>query len=167
MDDKKMPPRTYMTLRLDALNSMAKQLGSRSHEQALGLSLRDVRLLLLIHEQPGLTVSELVDMSFLERTMVSKGITQLSQLGLVDRNIITADARQIGLTLTIKGQDTARKASDIALEGIGGMLSVLTPHERDVFEVALEKMTAKVRADLEEMRQEEANQIPGEKRVRR
>lgn len=166
MQDK-LPPRTYMTLRLDALNSMAKQLGSRRHEKALGLTLRDVRLLLLIHERPGLTVGELVDMSFLERTMVSKGITQLSQLGLVERNVGTADARQMGLTLTTRGQAAAEKASAIALEGIGDMLSVLSPHERDIFEVALEKLTLKVRTDLDEVLRIEAEQSSGKKASRR
>lgn len=149
-------PSGYMTLRLDALNSMAKQLGSRSHEAALGLTLREVRLLLLIQEHPGLSVSELVARSFLERTLVSKGVTQLCQLGLAERRADARDARQIGLRLTRKGQTAARTASAIARTGIEGMLSVLTPQEREIFEGALEKMTAKVQSDLDAALQADA-----------
>lgn len=161
--DKKRLPRTYMTLRLDALNSMAKQLGSYSHEKAFGLTLRDVRLLLLIQEQSGLTVTELVERSFMERTTVSKGVTKLNQLGLVKRNPIISDARHIGLTLTSRGEEIARQASEIALKGINGMLSVLTPTEREVFETALEKMTAKVSADLELLLRTEFSQHSDQK----
>ncbi|MGY2049763.1 MarR family winged helix-turn-helix transcriptional regulator [Methylobacterium sp. JK268] len=149
-----------MTLRLDALNSMAKQLGSRLHEKALGLSLRDVRLLLLVHEQPGLTVGELVEMSFLERTLVSKSVTQLSRMKLVKRCAVVEDARQVGLRLTATGEETARRAREIALNGINGMMSVLTPHEREIFEIALEKMTLKVSTDLEAVLRAERDAVP-------
>lgn len=155
-DEAPRGERGYMTLRLDALNSMAKQLGSRNHEAALGLALREVRLLLLIQDHPGLSVGELVALSFLERTLVSKGVTQLSQLGLVERRVDARDARQFGLRLTRKGQGAARTASTIARTGIADMLSVLTPHEREVFETALEKMTAKVQADLDHALQADA-----------
>ena len=151
MTAPRLPPRTYMTLRLDALNSMAKQLGSWAHEKVSGLSLRDVRLLLLIRERPGMTVGELVEMSFLERTIVSKSLTQLSQKKLVERCSVIGDARQIGLRLSSTGEVTAREASEIALSGINGMMSVLTPHERETFEIALEKMTMKVMDDIEKV----------------
>jgi DNA-binding MarR family transcriptional regulator len=161
----KLPPRASTTLRLDAPNSMAKPLGSRRHEHALGLTLRDVRLPLLMHERPGLTVGERVKRSFVERTMVSKGITQPSQMGLVERNVVSTDARQMGLTLTERGQEAAEKARNIALDGIGGGCQ-LSQHEREIFEIALEKLTLKVRMDLDDIMRVEAEQRSGKRASR-
>ncbi|SBS25530.1 Multidrug resistance operon repressor [Marinomonas spartinae] len=140
----------YLTLRLDELNSRAKEVGSMRHESQLGLTLREVRLIILIADETGININSLVENSFLERTIVSRTVTKLCQSGLVRRVVNDKDARQTQLFLTPEGVTTAQKAKKLSNEGVASMLATLTPYEREVFELSLEKVLAKVLTDLEE-----------------
>lgn len=140
----------YLTLRLDELNSRAKEVGSMRHESQLGLALREVRLIILISDETGININTLVENSFLERTIVSRTITKLCQLGLVNRVVDDKDARQTKLFLTPEGMTAAQKAKKLSDEGVTSMLATLTPHEREIFELSLEKVLTKVLSDLEE-----------------
>jgi hypothetical protein len=71
----------------------------------------------------------------------------------------------MGLTLTERGQEAAEKARNIALDGIGGGCQ-LSQHEREIFEIALEKLTLKVRMDLDDIMRVEAEQRSGKRASR-
>ncbi len=144
-------PDTYITLRVHALNSILLQIGNHYHSHISGLNFTEVRLILLIRSHPGLTVNELVKLSFTERTIVSKSITQLTQRGLVIRCSENGDGRRYKLSLTRQGSVIAEKTNERAMEGIKSMMSVLTPHEKEVLDVALQKITYQAQKDLEKL----------------
>lgn len=140
--------RGHLTLRLDAINAMWKALGTIDHEATIGLSLREARLLLIVRQEPDLTISQLVERSFLEKTIVSRAVTRLCQMKLLRRSVGSADARHLHVALTRKGAAVAERADDIATSGIERTMSVLTPQERKVFETALEKIGAVLAGNL-------------------
>lgn len=107
--------------------------------------------MLLIQQHLGLTMSRLAELSFMEKTMVSKAVTRLTKSGLVERQIGETDARQVSLVLTRKGKRVAETAAANASNWIKGLVSVLTKHERDVFDTVLDKLTVKLLADRKAM----------------
>lgn len=143
------PAHGYLTLRLDALNSMAKELAGRRHETTLGLTLREVRILLIVRENPGISIGQLIQRSYLEKTIVSRCVTALARLGWVARNVSEVDTRQFSLSLTKPGQVAATKAAEIATHFIDHMLSVLSARERDVLDTALERMIALMQVEFQ------------------
>lgn len=143
------PPARYLTLRLDILSELMKDMGELSHQRRFGLSVREVRLLLQIHHHPGLTMSQLVALTYLEKTLVSRAVTELTRMGLVQRRVGDQDARQINLALSPQGEEVARQASHAVLDATDELLSAFTPSERKAFERALDVLTEQARIGLE------------------
>jgi len=144
MNPSAVPTPIYLTLRLDVLSSVIKELAEESHQARDGVSVRDVRLLLLVREHPGITMSRLVDLSFMEKTMVSKAITTLTRAGLIERQVGEIDARQIALVLTRKGAGVAERAHRYVLTATDGLMSILSPEQRAAFDDVLGKLTEHV-----------------------
>jgi DNA-binding MarR family transcriptional regulator len=140
----------YLTLKIHALNTLLSQKVTQHHEPVSGMTLTEVRLLLLIRSNPGLTVSELVMISFTERTLVSKAITSLCQKGFVERNSKTnRDGRRIRLTLTEKGGCIAKQTHELSMKGLDQMMSILSKQECEIFNTVLNKITRHVQEELE------------------
>lgn len=138
------PASIYITLRLDVLSGLMKEVAEAAHQARDGVSVREVRLLLLVREHPGLTISRLVELSFMEKTMVSKAVTALTRAGLIQRQIGQEDARQVALELTRKGKGVADRAHQYVLDATDAVMSVLKPDLRKAFDEALGLLTAKV-----------------------
>lgn len=138
------PASIYITLRLDVLSGLMKEVAEAAHQARDGVSVREVRLLLLVREHPGLTISRLVELSFMEKTMVSKAVTALTRAGLIQRQIGQEDARQVSLELTRKGKGVADRAHQYVLDATDAVMSVLKPDLRKAFDEALGQLTAQV-----------------------
>lgn len=144
MNPSTVPTPIYLTLRLDVLSSVIQELAEASHQARDAVSVRDVRLLLLVREHPGLTMSRLVELSFMEKTMVSKAVTGLTRAGLIERQIGEADARQVMLVLTRKGTGVAERAHRYVIEATGDLMATLSAEQRTVFNDTLGKLTEHV-----------------------
>lgn len=144
MPNPSPPASIYITLRLDVLSGLMKEVAEAAHQARDGVSVREVRLLLLVREHPGLTISRLVELSFMEKTMVSKAVTALTRAGLIQRQIGQQDARQVALELTRKGKGVADRAHQYVLDATDAVMSVLRPDLRKAFDEALGQLTAHV-----------------------
>lgn len=138
------PAPLYITLRLDVLSGLMKEVAEAAHQKRDGVSVREVRLLLLVREHPGLTISRLVELSFMEKTMVSKAITSLTRAGLIQRQIGTQDARQVALELTRKGKGVAQRAHQYVLDATDALMSILPDKQRETFDDVLGRLMAHV-----------------------
>lgn len=128
-----VPIPNYLTLRLDVLSGVLMTLGDEAHQARDGVSVREVRLLLLVRLHPGLSMSRLVELAFMEKTMASKAVTALTQAGLLERRVGEEDARQVSLHLTRKGAGVAERAHRFVQQSTDEMLSVLPEAQRTVF----------------------------------
>lgn len=144
MSHTNIPAPIYITLRLDVLSGLMKELAETAHQKRDGVTVREVRLLLLVRDHPGLTISRLVELSFMEKTMVSKAVTELTRAGLIQRRIGQEDARQVALELTRKGKGVAERARQYVLEATDAVMSILPPDLRTAFDEALELLTTHV-----------------------
>jgi DNA-binding MarR family transcriptional regulator len=132
----------YLTLTLDRANDAAKAGASRVYEQECGASLRDLRLLRFIGAEPGLTLTRLIERSFLEKTLASKAISALAARGWVTRSVGAVDARHISLELTDAGEAVVLRADPIGRLMEDTMLQDLSAEELRVLRRCLEKLIA-------------------------
>ena len=107
------PRLEHLNFRLDVLSALAKSVASDIYEAECGVTLRDLRVLRFVDMQPGISLSPLIELTYLEKTLVSKLVTTLARRGLLTRSTGTTDARIINLNLTREGKAIVRKADRI------------------------------------------------------
>lgn len=96
--------------------------------EIVGVPVREVRILRLIDDNPGITFIEIVTATHLERSFVSRMIQKLSRRGLIERRATEADARRYQLYTNAEGKALRARARALSdrLEAI-----VLTPLARE------------------------------------
>ena len=137
----------FLNFRLDVLSEQAKHMATGIYEQSCGVTLRELRVLRLAYNEPGITQGEVSAQSFLEKTLVSKLVTALARRKLLTRQIGAEDARWVHLFLTDEGREVVKQCNRLGRKMEKSMVSVLTAAQIETFEICLAKMTARVELD--------------------
>lgn len=135
------PALDFLTFHLDALSGLMKQQATVVYEQEVGVSLRDLRLLRLVSAQPGITSTQAVALSHMEKTIVSKLTTELAQRGYLERRIDTANARFVNLYLTDLGRQAVARSQELGQALDDAVLSVLSTQESETLRACIHKLT--------------------------
>jgi DNA-binding MarR family transcriptional regulator len=114
----------------------------RLFEQRFGWSVRELRVLRLVHDNPGITFTELARLTRFERSATSRILTRLIKAGLVRRVGVEADRRRFELSATAKGVRLCAKADPLSLELEELMLAPLTARQRAELLAMMERMRA-------------------------
>lgn len=138
------PRLEHLNFRLDVLSELAKGVASGLYEAECDVTLRDLRVLRFVGMQPGISLGPLIELTYLERTLVSKLVTTLANRGLLTRSTGSTDARVIHLHLTRKGEATVRKCERIGKMFDERLMSVLSAEEKRVLFHCVEKLTEHV-----------------------
>ena len=131
----------HLTYRLDTLSSSAIERANEAYVRSCGLNVRELRILRLADDNPGITFSELVADARFERSLTSRLLSKLIKAGLIRRTIGKTDARQFNLHTTAKGRETCARATLVAGELEEHFLTPLTSAERDILFSCLQKLT--------------------------
>lgn len=113
----------------------------------LGYSIREIRVLRIVDDNPRITFVEIREKSGLERSLTSRILQKLIGDGLLSRTSSGTDARKYHLTTTAKGQQLrmrGRVMSD-ALEAL--LLDPFPPADRSRLFGQIEKLGRWVRSD--------------------
>ena len=113
----------------------------------LGCSIREIRVLRIVDDNPGITFVEIWEKSGLERSLTSRILQKLIGGGLLLRTSSGTDARKYHLSTTAKGQllrQRARVMSD-ALEDM--LLAPFSPAERKRLFDQIERLGTWVRSE--------------------
>lgn len=140
-------PIDYVTFRMDVVVSLAKADASAAYEKACGVSLRELRCLRVASFDPGLPQSRLAELSYIEKTLVSKTITNLVRRGLLRREIDPRDARRVCLYVTDAGRDVVDTCETLGRGLEGELLAGLSPEQRAGFDHCVAVMMANL-ADM-------------------
>lgn len=132
--------RSYVSYRLEAVSKAARDAAEEVYRRECGLGIRPLRVLRLLVETPEVTVSEIVETTMFERSLVSRLIGELVRAGLAQRRICEIDARQIRLSATPDGAALVARAYILGDALNEDLLSVLTPQERASFDRCLGKL---------------------------
>lgn len=132
----------FMSFRLNRLCEMTKDSASGFYEREFGIGLRELRVLRFAGLEPGLTLTRLIELALLEKTVTSKLVTALAKRGLLRREVGEADARQLNLYLTPVGEALVAQTYQRGdmLEKM--FLSVLTQAEVQTLDRCIDKLTA-------------------------
>ena len=135
-----------LTFRLDVLAAEAISANDQIFVSAIGLSIREVRVLRLIDDYPGITFMEICTTTGLERSLTSRVIRKLMTQGLVRRDNAADDARRYQLSTTALGKQRrlqSRALSD-SLEEV--LTQPLSPHELKQLKSMLDRLALWVRS---------------------
>jgi MarR family transcriptional regulator, temperature-dependent positive regulator of motility len=131
----------YLTFRVDRLSELSKTAATQIYESEFGVSVRDLRILRLVALEPGLTLTRLIELTMLEKTLVSKIVSAMVKRDFVRREVGRADARQINLFLMADGEDLVARTYERGNVLEGMLLAVPTPDELRVFNSVVDKLT--------------------------
>ena len=120
-----------------ALLRLARELRREIH--TLGVTGGQVSLLVAIKYSPGIGVRELASQERMSPAAISKAITKLEQLGLVERRELE-DKRRVGLAVSEKGHQVLRSVRSRRTIWLADRLKALSPEERRAVEAALEPL---------------------------
>jgi DNA-binding MarR family transcriptional regulator len=103
----------YLTFKLDLAKTLISKAADPYYERAVGLRIRELRVLRLIHDFPGIAAKELVDKIVLDKTLLSKNLAALEMRGLIRKGPDRRDGRRQCLDLTEEGLRAWRVCEDI------------------------------------------------------
>ena len=130
----------FLPYRLAVLaHTMSREL-SGVYGARFGLSIPEWRILANLGRFGPLNAGELAERSSMEKPKVTRALQRLEARGLTQRAIVSADRRQVRLTLTRRGRLLFRQIAALALEWEAELLDALAPAERTAFDRILTKL---------------------------
>ena len=136
-----------LTFRLDVLAAEAIGANDALFVEATGCTIREIRVLRLIDDYPGITFVEICRVTGLERSLTSRLIRHLLALELIEREGTESDARRYRLSTTELGKArrlTARALSD-SLEAL--LTRPLGKEELDSLNSMLDRLATWIRSE--------------------
>lgn len=100
----------YLTYKLDLIKSLATKAADQTYAAEIDLRVRELRVLRLMHDHPGITATELRHLLVLDKTLMSKNLAVLEQRGFIRREVDDKDNRVQKLFLTTEGKRVWRQA---------------------------------------------------------
>jgi DNA-binding MarR family transcriptional regulator len=114
----------------------------RKETEDLGVTGRQVTLLWLIRNHPGLSLRELAAEERISAPALSGHVDRLEKAGLIERARDDADRRRVGLTLTEEGAKLLKRVRARRTSWLADRLKGLEPEELEAVEAALEPLRA-------------------------
>jgi DNA-binding MarR family transcriptional regulator len=112
----------------------------RRESEALGVTSRQVTLMWLIRERPGLSLRELAAEERISAPALSGHVDRLERAGLIERVRSADDRRRVGLTITADGARLLRRVRAQRTTWLAERLQGLAPEELASVEAALEPL---------------------------
>ncbi len=112
----------------------------RKETEGLGVTSRQVTLLWLIRNRPGLSLRELAAEERISAPALSGHVDRLEKAALIERTRDDSDRRRVGLTLTEEGARLLKRVRARRTSWLAGRLKGLKPAELEAIEAALEPL---------------------------
>ena len=112
----------------------------RKETESLGVTARQVTLLWLIRQNPGLSLRELAAEEGISAPALSGYVDRLERAGLIERVRDAGDRRRVGLTLTDEGARLLKRVRARRTTWLAERLRELQPEEVAVIERAIEPL---------------------------
>ncbi len=119
----------YLTFKLDLLKTMASKAADRRYDASIGLRIKELRILRLLHDLPGVAATDLRHQLVLDKTLLSRNLAALEAQGLIARSPDPEDNRLQRLYLTKEGLRAWKEAERIGRALEREMFAALRPEE--------------------------------------
>jgi len=114
----------------------------RRETEALGVTSRQVTLLWLVREHPGLTLGELAALERISAPSLSGHVDRLEQAGLLERARSDEDRRCVALRLTPAGSRILRRVRSRRTTWLAERLGTLDPEQLEAVDCAIDPLLA-------------------------
>jgi DNA-binding MarR family transcriptional regulator len=115
-------------------------------EQKYALSINEWRILVTLANHPGITASQICDLTGMHIMNVSRAVRSLARKSRVERMVLASDRRQAALRLTDEGMAIFAEIGPEALKRTGFIRDALSPQEARTFERLLMKLADHMRS---------------------
>jgi DNA-binding MarR family transcriptional regulator len=131
---------SFLPFRLSLASNLVSQRIAETYEEDFGLSMTQWRGMAVLGERPGLSASELVKLTALDKVAVSRAVSRLEERGLVEKAASTNDGRRFALSLTKSGLGVYGEVIPRARALEEDLRRTLTGELEDALERALDRM---------------------------
>lgn len=130
----------FLPYRLSVLSNTISSAIARSYQSRFRLSITEWRVLAVLGRYPGLSASEVVERTAMDKVAVSRAVNSLLDAGRVERSVDEDDRRRAMLRLTSVGRAIYDEVAPAALAYERALLSSLSPEEQ----VQLDRLLGKL-----------------------
>lgn len=130
----------FLPYRLSVLSNRISQAIARAYGERHDLSVTEWRTLAVLGRFPGLSASEVVERTAMDKVAVSRAVATLVRQKRIRKSRDKADKRRAVLKLTAAGQSVYDAVAAEALACEDALLGALAPDERAALDRALARL---------------------------
>lgn len=145
----------FLPYRLSVLSNSISSAIARSYQSRFQLSITEWRVLAVLGRYPGLSGSEVVERTAMDKVAVSRAVNSLLEAGRLARSTDEDDRRRSVLVLTPAGQEVYDEIVPEALAYERALLANLSPAEQVQLHRLLSKLEGNHPEAMEQLGAEE------------
>lgn len=130
----------FLPYRLSVLSNRISQAIARAYGERHDLSVTEWRTLAVLGRFPGLSATEVVERTAMDKVAVSRAVATLVRQKRIRKTRDKADKRRAVLRLTVLGQSVYDAVAAEALACEDALLGALAPEERTALDRALARL---------------------------
>lgn len=131
----------FLPYRLSVLTNIISQGLAAGYREQFGISITEWRILAVLGRYPGLTASEVVERTAMDKVSISRAVKAMMHNDLLRRETDPDDRRRQRLFLTArKGQSILQAVVPRAIRFESELLQALTPTERRALDTIIDKL---------------------------
>lgn len=136
----------FLPFRLSLTSNLVSARIAETYRAEFGLTMTQWRLMAVLGERPGLTATELTQITALDKVAVSRAAAALTDRGLLKKQTKKEDGRRSALSLTQDGQHVYDEIIPRAVQSEADLLAALPEDTREHLVRALSILSEKARS---------------------
>ncbi|GAB56038.1 probable transcriptional regulator, marr family protein [Glaciecola punicea ACAM 611] len=130
----------YLPYRLSILSNRTSSLVAQSYKDRFGLSITQWRIMAVLGEYPGASADEISAKTQIEKSLISRAISNLLNRNLIQRQISKEDKRRTKIDLTETGYDVYSQIVPLSLKYEEQILSCLSDDEQALLSELIDRL---------------------------
>ena len=133
----------FLPYRLAILSHSVSRSIASIYERRFGVSIPEWRVIAIVGRFPDLSAVEVAERTVMDKVAVSRAVTKLIKVGVIDRKFADVDRRRSILNLSSKGREVHDEIAPLALQMEADLLEDLTADEIAVLDTVIDKLYEK------------------------
>lgn len=133
----------FLPYRLAILSHSVSRSIASIYERRFSVSIPEWRVIAIVGRFPDLSAVEVAERTVMDKVAVSRAVTKLIKVGVIDRKFADVDRRRSILNLSSKGREVHDEIAPLALQMEADLLEDLTADEIAVLDTVIDKLYEK------------------------
>lgn len=136
----------FLPYRLSVLTNIVSSAIADAYRRRFGLSIPEWRVIAVLSRHPGISATEVAELTRMDAVAVSRAVSRLIRAGRLRRTIARHDRRRSVLSVSPAGAAVYREVAPLALRFERDLLDGMDRAERAALDSALDTLTARALA---------------------